>query len=74
MAILTVGGVRYNFFAAFVMLDLALVGGTIKSEHIVAEPLFYEKYTAICAPEHPMAGKTAVVFIFTCTLIPGYLS
>ena len=39
-------------------LDLALVGGTIQSEHIVAEPLFYEKYTAICAPEHPMAGKT----------------
>ena len=25
-------------------LDLALVGGTIQSEHIVAEPLFYEKY------------------------------
>ena len=39
-------------------LDLALVGGTIQSEHIVAEPLFYEKYAAICAPEHPMAGKT----------------
>ena len=37
---------------------MALVGGTIQSEHIVAEPLFYEKYTAICAPEHPMAGKT----------------
>ena len=42
-------------------LDLALVGGTIQSEHIVAEPLFYEKYTAICAPEHPMAGKTVLL-------------
>ena len=42
-------------------LDLALVGGTIQSEHIVAEPLFYEKYTAICAPEHPMAGKTSAI-------------
>ena len=25
------------------------------------EPLFYEKYTAICAPEHPMAGKTVLL-------------
>ena len=42
-------------------LDLALVGGTIQSEYIIAEPLFYEKYTAICAPNHPMAGKTVLL-------------
>ena len=42
-------------------LDLAFVGGTIQSEYIIAEPLFYEKYTAICTPNHPMAGKTVLL-------------
>lgn len=38
-------------------LDLAIVGGTIRSEQIALTPLFQEHYTAICAPGHPMAEK-----------------
>ena len=45
-------------------LDLAIVGGTIRSEQIALTPLFQEHYTAICAPGHPMAGKTVSINTF----------
>ncbi len=45
-------------------LDLAIVGGTIRSEQIALTPLFQEHYTAICAPGHPMAGKTVSINAF----------
>lgn len=45
-------------------LDLAIVGGTIRSEQIALTPLFQEHYTAICAPGHPMAEKTVSINAF----------
>ena len=45
-------------------LDLAIVGGTIRSEQIALTPLFQEHYTAICTPEHPLAGQTVSINAF----------
>ena len=45
-------------------LDLAIVGGTIRSEQIALTPLFQEHYTAICASEHPLAGRTVSINTF----------
>lgn len=42
-------------------LDLAIIGGTIRSDRIALTPLFQEHYTAVCAPVHPMAGQTVSI-------------
>ena len=52
--------------AAQVMPDTTfeVLNGTIRSEQIALTPLFQEHYTAICAPGHPMAGKTVSINAF----------
>lgn len=39
-------------------LDAAIVAGVVRSRFISLTPLFTEQHVALCAPGHPMAGRT----------------
>lgn len=39
-------------------LDLAVVGGPLHSPFLTERKLFDERHAAVCAPDHPLAGKT----------------
>ena len=39
-------------------LDAAIVAGVVRSRFIALTPLFTERHVALCAPGHPMAGRT----------------
>lgn len=41
-------------------LDIAIVEGTVKSEHIRAQPIIQDKLVLVCAPEHPFAARERI--------------
>lgn len=45
-------------------LDAAIVAGVVRSRFIALTPLFTEQHVALCAPGHPMAGRSVTLAQF----------
>lgn len=39
-------------------LDLAVMGGPVRSRHLTTVPLFQERHVAVCGPDDPLAGRS----------------